>query len=139
MQNTEGLAFGRKNKNRLRDLEAKTKCAAEGKTNNLIPPLAQISSRARAIPVHPRVSIVQKHEDELLVEVEGRDRPGLLHALALVLAEHGLSVRSDHIEVIGPKAIDVFYVICTADQAPDENSLRDGLISVFAGQEPRSK
>jgi len=60
-----------------------------------------------------------------------RDRPGLLHALALVLAKHDLSVRSAHIEVVGPKAIDVFYVSYSPDNKPDETMLRADLMGVL--------
>ncbi|MCF6220380.1 MAG: [protein-PII] uridylyltransferase [Robiginitomaculum sp.] len=135
LQNTEGLAFGRKNERRLRDLEGKTLLAAKGDLDIKTVSPGSTSSRAQAIPVHPRVSILQKDERESIIEVEGRDRPGLLHALALVLASHKLSVRSAHIEVIGPKAIDVFYVTLTPDSPPDENSLRTDLLAVFAKQE----
>ncbi len=131
LQNTEGMAFGRKNQQRLRDLEAKTLLAAKGKLNIKTQPNALTSSRAQAIPVYPRISILQKDGQEFIIEVEGRDRPGLLHALALVLTQHKLSVRSAHIEVIGPKAIDVFYVSPDADSPPDENSLRTDLLAVF--------
>ncbi|MCF6275726.1 MAG: [protein-PII] uridylyltransferase, partial [Robiginitomaculum sp.] len=132
LQNTEGLAFGRKNERRLRDLEAKTLLAAKGDLDIKLQSPGSASSRAQAIPVHPRVSILQKDKRESIIEVEGRDRPGLLHALALVLANHKLSVRSAHIEVVGPKAIDVFYVTHAADSTLGENSLRTDLLAVFA-------
>lgn len=135
LQNTEGLAFGRKNERRLRDLEARTLLAAKGEPGEFTPPVSPTSSRAQAIPVHPRVSIMQKDEGETIVEVEGRDRPGLLHAMALALANHKLSVNSAHIEVIGPKAIDVFYVTYRQGQMPSEKDLRDDLLAVFARQE----
>jgi len=131
LQNTEGFAFGRKNENRLRSLEANTLLAAKGKLDDFTQPVAPVSSRSRAIPVHPRVSILQKNDQESIIEIEGRDRAGLLHALALILADHGLSVRSAHIEVIGPKAIDVFYATHAPDNMPNENSLRIDLLAVF--------
>ena len=139
LQSTEGLAFGRKNERRLKDLEGKTLLAAEGKLSEFTQPSTITSSRAQAIPVYPRASVLQKQANDSIIEVEGRDRPGLLHALALVLASHNLSVRSAHIEVVGPKAIDVFYVTHTPDSSPDspldENSLRTDLLAVFAAQE----
>jgi [protein-PII] uridylyltransferase len=132
LQNTEGYAYGRKNEHRLRNLEEKTLLAAKGKLEGFKQAAAPISSRSRAIPVHPRVSILQKNDQESIVEIEGRDRAGLLHALARVLADHGLSVRSAHIEVAGPKAVDVFYVTHAQDNKPDENRLRIDLLAVFA-------
>jgi [protein-PII] uridylyltransferase len=46
----------------------------------------------------------------MIIEVEGRDRPGLLSGIAAVLRDHDLEVLSAHIEGVGEKAIDAFYV-----------------------------
>ena len=46
-----------------------------------------------------------------IVEVSGRDRPGLLASLARRLAAAGLSVQSAHIENYGLRAVDAFYVL----------------------------
>ncbi len=131
LQNSEGFAFGRKNEHKLHALESNTLLAAKNKLDKFKQTPTPISSRSRAIPIHPRVSILKKNTQESIVEIEGRDRPGLLHALALVLAEHSLCVRSAHIEVIGPKAIDVFYVTDLPDNRPDEVALRADLLAVF--------
>ncbi len=131
LQNAQGLAFGRKHEYRLRELEAITKSAALGENTAFTQASVQPSSRAQAIPVHPRISLLQHQAGESILEIEGRDRPGLLHALALVLAAHGLSVRSAHIEVVGPKAIDVFYVNYSPDNLPDEVKLRADLLDVL--------
>ncbi|RZV45008.1 MAG: [protein-PII] uridylyltransferase, partial [Acidimicrobiales bacterium] len=117
IQNNEGLAFGRKNPRRLTDLVSATKKAAAGDVDKLKLPQTLPSRRAAAIPIHPRISIDQKSPTHAIIEVEGRDRPGLLYALASTLSSHDLSVNSAHIEVAGPKAIDVFYV----DHEPDIN------------------
>jgi [protein-PII] uridylyltransferase len=47
---------------------------------------------------------------DTLVEVYGRDRPGLLYDIASVLRDEGLAVRSAKINTYGLKALDVFYV-----------------------------
>lgn len=47
-----------------------------------------------------------------IIEIEGRDRPGLLCELAECLRADDLSIQSAHIEVVGNKAIDAFYVCC---------------------------
>lgn len=61
--------------------------------------------------VEPRVSIDNRaSRTSTVIEVEGRDRPGLLHALARVLREHNLVIRSAHISTYGVRAVDVFYV-----------------------------
>ncbi len=132
LQNTQGLAFGRKHAIRLRELETKTMAAAKGEVSEFIPTQGLASSRARAIPVHPRISLISHQQGESILEIEGRDRPGLLHDLALVLARHDLSVRSAHIEVVGPKAIDVFYVNYMPNHTPDEARLQADLLEVLA-------
>jgi [protein-PII] uridylyltransferase len=45
-----------------------------------------------------------------VVEASGRDRPGLLEALARTLAEAGLNILSAHIDGYGERAVDAFYV-----------------------------
>ncbi|MCD8496596.1 MAG: HD domain-containing protein [Alphaproteobacteria bacterium] len=47
---------------------------------------------------------------DTLVEVYGRDRPGLLYDIAAALRDEGLAVRSAKINTYGLKALDVFYV-----------------------------
>jgi [protein-PII] uridylyltransferase len=46
-----------------------------------------------------------------VIEVSGRDRPGLLAALARILAEAELSIQSAHIDNYGERAVDAFYVV----------------------------
>jgi [protein-PII] uridylyltransferase len=46
-----------------------------------------------------------------VIEVSGRDRPGLLQTLSRALAAAGLSVQSAHVENYGERAVDAFYVI----------------------------
>lgn len=45
-----------------------------------------------------------------VVEVRCEDRPGVVHAVCRALADLGLSVRSAHVDTLGPQAVDVFYV-----------------------------
>lgn len=45
-----------------------------------------------------------------VLEVRATDRPGLLHRVLSVVAERGLSVRSAHVDTLGPQAVDVFYL-----------------------------
>ena len=46
----------------------------------------------------------------LVVEAEGRDRPGLLHKLASELASIGVIIKSAHVVTYGAKAVDTFYL-----------------------------
>ena len=67
------------------------------------------SRRARAIPVTARVDFQGRAAmDVVVLEVEGRDRPGLLHHIARVLTDNDMIILSAHIEVVGAMAVDVF-------------------------------
>ena len=52
--------------------------------------------------------------DSTVIEASGRDRPGLLEALARALSEADLSIQSAHVDNYGERAVDAFYVV-TAD------------------------
>ena len=45
-----------------------------------------------------------------VIEVNGRDRPGLLYALTRALADLKLQVSSAKISTYGERVVDVFYV-----------------------------
>ena len=45
-----------------------------------------------------------------MVEVNGRDRPGLLHDVTAAISEQGLQIASAHVTTYGVRAVDVFYV-----------------------------
>jgi [protein-PII] uridylyltransferase len=49
-------------------------------------------------------------ETATVVEASGRDRPGLLAALARTLSDAGLQIVSAHIDGYGERAVDAFYV-----------------------------
>jgi len=67
--------------------------------------------RADVFKVEPRVLVNnQASRTHSVIEVNGRDRPGLLFAVARVLKERGLVIHSAHISTYGERVIDVFYV-----------------------------
>jgi [protein-PII] uridylyltransferase len=45
-----------------------------------------------------------------VLEVRAADRTGVLYLVCAALAAEGISVRSAHIDTLGPQAVDVFYV-----------------------------
>ena len=45
-----------------------------------------------------------------LRQVNGRDRPGLLHDVTEAISEQGLQIASAHVTTYGVRAVDVFYV-----------------------------
>ncbi len=67
--------------------------------------------RARVFHVAPRVLIDNKASaTHTLVEVNGRDRPGLLHGVTRALTGLGLQIASAKISTYGARVVDVFYV-----------------------------
>ncbi|MBV8578555.1 MAG: [protein-PII] uridylyltransferase, partial [Acetobacteraceae bacterium] len=72
---------------------------------------ALLGRRIRAIHVPPRV-VVDNHASNThtVVEVNGRDRPGLLHDVTSAISKQGLQIASAHVTTYGVRAVDVFYV-----------------------------
>ena len=69
-------------------------------------------SRTAAFAIAPAVTIDNEASaDATVIEASGRDRPGLLAALARVVAEAELSIQSAHIDNYGERAVDAFYVV----------------------------
>ncbi len=72
---------------------------------------ALLGRRVRAIHVPPRV-VIDNHASNThtVVEVNGRDRPGLLHDVTTAISHAGLQIASAHVTTYGVRAVDVFYV-----------------------------
>ena len=67
--------------------------------------------RTQVFKVPPRVEIDNGLSDDLtVIEIEARDRPGLLSDVTNALADLSLDVQSAHIATFGEKAHDTFYV-----------------------------
>lgn len=67
--------------------------------------------RMRAIHVPPRVVIDNQASNGFtVIEVNGRDRLGLLYDVTKTIKEQKLQISSAHITTYGIRAVDVFYV-----------------------------
>lgn len=112
LQNTEGLAFGRVNTHLIDSLRLRILEVIRNQSLDIKLPAPAITRRAAAIPVKPAVRFIEKgvRDDQTIIEIEGRDRPGLLHALSNALLQQNVDLLSAHIEVVGNRAIDAFYV-----------------------------
>jgi len=69
------------------------------------------NSRMRVIHVPPRV-VIDNHASNThtVIEVNGRDRPGLLYDVTSAISAEALQIVSAHITTYGVRAVDVFYV-----------------------------
>ncbi len=109
VQTIEGRPFGMDDPSSLKRLLARLEQAAV--TDAPPPSVMKPPRRAAAFAIEPWVRI----DDEItpratVVEVSGRDRPGLLAALAAAIADSGMSIDSAHIGAVGERAANVFYV-----------------------------
>ncbi len=72
-------------------------------------PLAR--TRADAFAIQPNVLTDNKASNRYtVIEVNARDRPALLAALAYALFQSKVTIHSAHIATYGERAVDVFYV-----------------------------
>ena len=70
-----------------------------------------LGRRMRVINVPPRVVIDNRASNtHTVIEVNGRDRPGLLHEITDAFSRQGLQIASAHVTTYGVRAVDVFYV-----------------------------
>ncbi len=78
---------------------------------NLLAERGSPPRRVMAFTVEPEVIINNALSDQFtVIEVAGRDRPGLLYELTSTLSDLLLDITSAHITTFGEKAVDVFYV-----------------------------
>ncbi len=121
VQDVTGAPFGCENPRALRRLADALEAAGKGESLGVEPRRGSEQSRAAAFAIAPTVTIDNEaSNDATVVEASGRDRPGLLHALAKTLADNGLSIQSAHIDGYGERAVDAFYV-----QTPEGGKLTE--------------
>lgn len=125
LQNNDYKAFGSRNEQAREMLTKRAEAVLSGDARIPAIPTPLGSRRAEAIPVTPSVRFSDAASgDVTIIEVEGRDRPGLLSAIAAVLRDHDLEVLSAHVEVVGEKAVDAFYVRRQGDVATIPDRMR---------------
>ncbi|MGC6497591.1 MAG: [protein-PII] uridylyltransferase [Candidatus Puniceispirillaceae bacterium] len=70
-----------------------------------------LPERVRHLPVPSRVILSNKiSSTHTVVEVNGRDFPGLLYRITRVLADLGLQIQTATVSTYGERVVDVFYV-----------------------------
>jgi len=139
VQDVTGAPFGSNDERVLPRLADGLACAARGQ------PVVherrrQDLGRAAAFAITPAVMLDNDaSETSTVVEVSGRDRPGLLAGLARTLSDAGLLITSAHIDGYGERAVDAFYVVDAKGQkvtdARKGNALKTALLAALNDSE----
>jgi [protein-PII] uridylyltransferase len=104
--------FGADNPRALNRLLAALESAGRGAPGEREVRRGVLSERPSPFDVLPGVTFDNDASHQAtVIEASGRDRPGLLEALARALAESDISVQSAHIDGYGERVVDTFYVV----------------------------
>jgi [protein-PII] uridylyltransferase len=148
VQDVTGAPIGVDNPRILRRLADALEAAGKGESPTFEPRKPTELGRAAAFSITPTVMLDNEaSEDATVVEASGRDRPGLLEALARAVADAGLSITSAHIDGYGERAVDAFYVQTPGggklDDAKRASALKAAMMEVLedgeAGQAARGR
>ena len=110
IQDAEGKPYEKARLTRLRNAVTRT-LRGEIVARDALKDKDRIRKRERDFVVPTRVDFDNTGSDiYTIVEVETRDRPGLLYDLARTLTANNVSIASAIIATYGEQAVDVFYV-----------------------------
>ncbi|HEY8615437.1 [protein-PII] uridylyltransferase [Phenylobacterium sp.] len=141
IQDVTGQPFGDQNPRALDRLADALAAAARGEPVRGEAARKTDLGRTAAFAITPTVMLDNEaSETSTVVEASGRDRPGLLAALARTLADAGCSIVSAHIDSYGERAVDAFYVVDANGRkladARKRNALKTALLAALtAGEE----
>jgi [protein-PII] uridylyltransferase len=139
VQTTDHRPFGLKDRRQLDTMVARLhRAALEDQPEGAAPPPPK---RLSAFRIEPWVRIDNAlTPNATVIEASGRDRPGLLAALASVLADARINIVSAHLGAYGERVNDVFYVQdCGGPQITDPqriDMIEAGLGEVLLAAEP---
>ncbi len=112
VQDSEGGAFDSPGK--LAKLSAGIEQVLSGRLRldrELASRKGKLPSRAHVFKVPPRALVDNgPSRSHTVIEVNGRDRPGLLYDITNAMTNLGLQISSAHISTYGERVVDVFYV-----------------------------
>jgi len=140
IQDAEGNAFAAKE--RLVRLNDRIHQSLSGRLHSdrelAVAQKAALNRSTDAFSIPPRVLIDNKASNSYtVIEINGRDRLGLLHDVTAFLTASGLQISSAHISTYGLRVVDVFYVRdvfgLKVDQEEKLETLRPGLLETISG------
>ncbi|MBP2159836.1 MULTISPECIES: [protein-PII] uridylyltransferase [Asticcacaulis] len=111
VQDTQGLPFAHDDPQRLKQAEKQLEQAALGQLPPAVNYRSAMAARTAAFAIAPTVAFDDTaNAGATILEVSGRDRPGLLADLVEALARLHMDIASAHIDCYGERAVDAFYV-----------------------------
>ena len=144
VQDTEGGAYDRPEK--LARLSGLIEQSLGGKLRPAreLEAAPSIPSRTRVFYVPPRVLIDNSaSRSNTVIEVNGRDRPGLLYDLTYTLTKLGLQISSAKISTYGERVVDVFYVRdvfgMKIDHEGKQKQIRETLLPILDKANPKEE
>ena len=129
LQDAGGAPWGRMHPEAWSRLARRLEAAATGGT----PSPATVRRAGRGPVIAPVVTIDgDSSQDAAIIEVSGRDRPGVLVDLARAITEAGLSISSAHIDGSGLRLADAFYVTEPDGAKPEGDALERAKVRLAA-------
>jgi [protein-PII] uridylyltransferase len=103
-----------------------------------------LRKRARAMKVAPRVLVDNSASvTHTVIEVNGRDQPGLLYRISRALASTNVQIASAKISTYGESIVDVFYIKnlfgLKIDSESRLNNIRTTLLDVIDPEQERAQ
>jgi [protein-PII] uridylyltransferase len=142
VQDAAGAPYGCDNPRALRRLADALEAAGRGEVLPAEKRRMDLG-RTAAFAIAPTVMLDNDASSEAtVVEASGRDRPGLLEALARAISEAGLTIVSAHIDGYGERAVDAFYVQTAGGKKVadprKQAALKAELLAILEAEEPGS-
>ena len=145
LQDQRGETFAAGHPHRLGALERDLHRVASGDPVEIDLPDRDpaVGRREAAFIVEPSVAFeTGESADYTVIDITGRDRPGLLHRLVREISDAGLIVGSAHVGSYGEKVADAFYVqTANGDMHVDDatkSALKERLLAVLSRDEPEA-
>ena len=112
VQDASGGPFGGDNERSLDRLVETLQRAGRGEAPTADSQRDTLAARPSPFAISPKVAVDNEASHHAtVIEASGRDRPGLVEAVARALADQSLSIQSAHIDGYGEQAVDTFYVV----------------------------
>jgi [protein-PII] uridylyltransferase len=141
VQDAEGRPFA--DEASLERLRSRIAAALSGtiKLNRELAGRESLPKRAHVFQVPPRVFIDNAASRfATVIEVNGRDRPGLLYDVTRALTECGLQITSAKVSTFGERVVDVFYVKdvfgMKVEHERKQEQVKARLLEALGGAEP---